>query len=142
MQEDDDSDVTSYKSNRGIIWIVARCVDEFKVSSDQFNEDPKLKSLIEELIDMIETEYFESALHDLLDISFHRHLKTFLSNSLTKPLPDSNPVPDTASEQVAVFPSPGDRVPLVKIVTQLYIVFQNGLINEEMKHFDLDSPET
>lgn len=38
----------------------------------------KLKKLTEEFMDYLETEYFESALHDLLDESFNMNLREFL----------------------------------------------------------------
>lgn len=51
---------------------------------------------MEEFIDIIETDYFESALHDMLDASYKQHLRTFLQTKL-----------ETADE----------RVPMIKLVT-------------------------
>jgi hypothetical protein len=47
---------------------------------------PKLKSLVEEYIDIIETSYFESALHDILDGTFDQVFKGFINASLTTPI--------------------------------------------------------
>jgi len=51
---------------------------------------------MEEFIDIIETDYFESALHDMLEASYEKHLGAFLQSKL-----------ETAEE----------RVPMIKLVT-------------------------
>ena len=33
---------------------------------------------MEEFIDILETDYFESALHDIVDVSYKQHLRAFL----------------------------------------------------------------
>jgi hypothetical protein len=56
---------------------VDRLEDIYKESNAVTN--PKLKSLIEEFFDYLGTEYFESAVFDLIDNSYQRNLKQFIS---------------------------------------------------------------
>jgi hypothetical protein len=44
----------------------------------EFGATPKLRALIDEYIDLLETEYFESTLYELLDESYNQFFETFL----------------------------------------------------------------
>lgn len=82
----DDESTESVIPVRCYSWLVTRFVEEYKVQAAHFAATPRLQSLIEEYIDLIETDYFESALHDLLDSSYHQTMRTYLLESLSQPL--------------------------------------------------------
>jgi hypothetical protein len=59
--------------------LVAQFVEEYRERSYlEFGETPKLRAIIDEYIDFLETEYFESALYDLLDESYNQFFEAFL----------------------------------------------------------------
>jgi hypothetical protein len=73
LQEDEDAD--DYSTDEGakttVSWLINEITEEFRLNaSSKFEGNPKLKSMIMEFIDYLETEYFESALYELLDSSF------------------------------------------------------------------------
>jgi hypothetical protein len=60
--------------------LVAQFVEEYRERSYlEFGATPKLRSLIDEYIDLLETEYFESVLYELLDESYNQFFETFLA---------------------------------------------------------------
>jgi hypothetical protein len=64
-------DSTNEENNhRRNSWLVDRFIDHYRINAERFNGNKKLKLLIEEFIDLMETEYFESALYDLIDQSY------------------------------------------------------------------------
>jgi hypothetical protein len=59
--------------------LVAQFVEEYRERSySEFGATPKLRAIIDEYIDFLETEYFESALYDLLDESYNQFFEAFL----------------------------------------------------------------
>ncbi len=51
-------------------WIVDRFIDQYKLCADKFTITKKLKSLMDEFMDHLETDYFDSLLLDLIDTSY------------------------------------------------------------------------
>lgn len=70
-----------------------------------------------EFIDILDTEYFESALHDMLEASYKQHLRAFLQSKLSA---------DSAEE----------RQPMIKLVTQTFVLHQSEAFLEPLRLFD------
>ena len=80
---------------------------------------------------MLETEYFESALYDLVDASHTHFFEVFLVRNLTTDTlerPELPLLPDSTSDSgpvkvEAVFKEGGaELVPMLKLMTHLYVL--------------------
>jgi hypothetical protein len=77
--------------------LVAQFVEEYRERSYlDFGATPKLRAIIDEYIDFLETEYFESALYDLLDESYNQFFEAFLVVNLTTPQVEKSDPPQLA----------------------------------------------
>jgi len=112
--------------------LVSKFVEEYREGCySDFDSSPKLRSLIDEYIDLLETEYFESALYDLLDASHSQFFEVFMVRNLTTESlekPELPLLPDSTSDSgpvkvEAVFKAGGvDTVPMLKLMTHLYVL--------------------
>ena len=130
-QHDQDSDDASddQENSRHLTWLVSQFVDEYREAD--FDSSPRLRCLIEEYIDLLETEYFESALYDLVDASHTQFFEVFLARNLTTDSlekPELPLLPDSTSDSgpvrvEAVFKEGGPEVvPMLKLMTHLYVL--------------------
>ena len=65
-----------------VSYIVEKILEVARTSD--FSSNPKLKALVDEFLDLLESEYFESALYEILESSFTLHMKTPLISNLTQ----------------------------------------------------------
>ena len=127
-----DSDDSEGEGSRHLTWLVSKFVEEYREGCySDFDSSPKLRSLIDEYIDLLETEYFESALYDLLDASHSQFFEVFMVRNLTTESlekPELPLLPDSTSDSgpvkvEAVFKAGGvDTVPMLKLMTHLYVL--------------------
>lgn len=145
---DDDTDSDSHKRPRyALCWLVAKIVEEYKENAAieaQLKDSPRLREIFEEFIDLIETEYFESALFDTLDLSYQINIRSFIFHKL---LPNEEParpegesllnvLPEQPAKSGALFPDKTTKVPLVKVLTEIYVLESNHLIVGALKALD------
>lgn len=73
-------------------------------------------------MDYLETEYFESALHDLLDESFNMNLREFLIRQMKfDSTTEDNSRESGGESNEALFKSDDEQVFLVKIITFIFV---------------------
>jgi hypothetical protein len=83
-QEFEEDPSTDEEGERLTSYIINQIVEEYRLQAgEKFAANEKLKGLIEEFIDWLETDYFESALVDLLDASYQNVIKVFLTKTFT-----------------------------------------------------------
>lgn len=64
-------------------------------------QSERLRGLIDEYVDLLETEYFESAVHDLLDAAYTQFFEVFLQKTLTTASmekPETPLLPDSTND--------------------------------------------
>jgi hypothetical protein len=84
-------------------------------------------------------------LYELLEASYHENVRSFLLSALSQPVvePDSSSGPPSLlgalqgganqqppSSDSVVFKSASERAPLIKVVTRVFQLVQNGLLIE------------
>lgn len=94
--------------------------------------------LVEEYIDLLETDYFQSTLHDLLDVSYQQVIKEYLMRTLTTPVltEHKDQSLENAITEEHLFKSPEDRQPMIKIITQIFVIQQSEVFLEQLKIFN------
>ncbi|TNV73296.1 hypothetical protein FGO68_gene596 [Halteria grandinella] len=155
-QQENSNDDTDSESNQrprfGLTWLIEKIVEEYRENQEiqaQIKDNARLRDIFEEFIDMIETEYFESALFDTLDQSFHLNIRSFLLAQLSAqqhqpqaPQEEStllSILPDPQTSQDSIFPDRTTKVPFIKVLTQINVIHQNSLIVEALKSLDFSS---
>ena len=115
-------------------WLASQIIAQFEMQTEAFPEGTLKRELSDELMDLIESEYFAGALYELCLATFKSTVKIYLADQLNKSLDQKRirsanrlQVP-VAAEQNPDQPPEEPRIAVVQMTTIFYQLQNSELI--------------